>query len=727
MADSIEGLIDKKLNKATRGLINESRLEQEVLRLEELIESKPDVDPQHDHDGSYLTVLESRHALQGKSDCDHCHELDDIQGLDPYLSGKISEAIAAIPTPEEKEPEEVCLTGDIEGKGCGEVKAKLKKKAVKREHIDSGDGLLFLGSNGMSSLSLGEGLKINNGVLVSESKTTINNNGPRGGASAPDIYQAGVKISRSRELNFVSGATIEEDAATGLLNITIDGGGGGGSSAWGGITGTLSAQTDLQAALDAKVAKNTSITSGTKTKITYDAKGLVTGGVEATTADIPASTNKNYVTDAQLTVIGNTSGINTGDQASIVGITGARAQFDAACTDGNFLYSGDVTQYTDEMAQDAVGNILTDSSEIDFTYNDAANTITAALVAGSIDESRLDTSVNASLDLADSAAQNTFKTIAISGQSDVVADSATDTLTLVAGSNITLTTNASTDTITIAASGGSTPSVPSSATPVIDDKIALFDTSNSDSFAFSTIQELFFNYRKLQARYGFHFYTDFMQETSATATDGALSELNSGSGAAVTSTAVTSSSEIGIARLATGTTATGRSHLYSGFAGGPTTLRFGGGSWFFETKIKVTTLSDGTNRFQLPVGFFDLITTAAQTNGAFFLYDEGGVSTGSAASANWQVCTTNGGTRTYTTTSIAVSTSAWVRLEVEVNAAGTSVAFYIDGVLVATHTTNIPTANTVGFGMGILKSIGTTSRTVDSDYVNVVCDLTAAR
>ncbi|MDX2074737.1 MAG: hypothetical protein SFX19_10325 [Alphaproteobacteria bacterium] len=51
-------------------------------------------------------------------------------------------------------------------------------------------------------------------------------------------------------------------------------------------------------------------------------------------------------------------------------------------------------------------------------------------------------------------ADYSFKTIAISGQSDVVADSSTDTLTLVAGSNITLTTNASTDTITIAASGG---------------------------------------------------------------------------------------------------------------------------------------------------------------------------------------------------------------------------------------------------------------------------------
>ncbi len=50
--------------------------------------------------------------------------------------------------------------------------------------------------------------------------------------------------------------------------------------------------------------------------------------------------------------------------------------------------------------------------------------------------------------------QNTFTTIAVSGQDDVVADSATDTLTLVAGSNITLTTSAAGDSVTIAASGG---------------------------------------------------------------------------------------------------------------------------------------------------------------------------------------------------------------------------------------------------------------------------------
>ncbi|MCE5347919.1 MAG: DUF1566 domain-containing protein [Bacteroidales bacterium] len=76
------------------------------------------------------------------------------------------------------------------------------------------------------------------------------------------------------------------------------------------------------------VASNPAITGATRTKITYDTKGLVTAGADATTADIAASANKNYVTDAQLTVLGNTTGVNSGDNAI------------------NTLYSGLVTNAT---------------------------------------------------------------------------------------------------------------------------------------------------------------------------------------------------------------------------------------------------------------------------------------------------------------------------------------------------------------------------------------------
>ncbi len=177
--------------------------------------------------------------------------------------------------------------------------------------------------------------------------------------SALTLQTDGTPNGSQTLLNLVAGTniTLTDD---GLGGVTIDAGGGG-AVAWGAITGTLSDQTDLQTALDGKVDENAGITGATKTKITYDAKGLVTAGTDATTADIADSANKRYVTDAQFTVIGNTSGTNTGDQTSIVGISGTKAQFDTACSDGNFLYVGDVTQYTDEMAQDAIGAMVNTS------------------------------------------------------------------------------------------------------------------------------------------------------------------------------------------------------------------------------------------------------------------------------------------------------------------------------------------------------------------------------
>jgi len=50
-------------------------------------------------------------------------------------------------------------------------------------------------------------------------------------------------------------------------------------------------------------------------------------------------------------------------------------------------------------------------------------------------------------------ASNSFTTIAVSGQTSIVADTATDTLTLAAGTGISLTTNAGTDTLTITNTG----------------------------------------------------------------------------------------------------------------------------------------------------------------------------------------------------------------------------------------------------------------------------------
>lgn len=55
---------------------------------------------------------------------------------------------------------------------------------------------------------------------------------------------------------------------------------------------------------------------------------------------------------------------------------------------------------------------------------------------------------------ATAATVNSFTNIAVAGQNTVTADSSTDTLTLIAGTGITLTTNSASDSITITSTGG---------------------------------------------------------------------------------------------------------------------------------------------------------------------------------------------------------------------------------------------------------------------------------
>ena len=159
-----------------------------------------------------------------------------------------------------------------------------------------------------------------------------------------EIQDEGTPLTQRGALNFVgAGVTVTDDSGNDRTTVTISGGGGGG--AWGSITGTLSDQTDLQTALDGKVDENAAITGATKTKITYDAKGLVTAGADATTADINDSTNRRYVTDAQQTVIGNTSGANTGD----VTLAGA---LDYLTIAGQVITRGAI-----DLAADVTGNL----------------------------------------------------------------------------------------------------------------------------------------------------------------------------------------------------------------------------------------------------------------------------------------------------------------------------------------------------------------------------------
>lgn len=131
----------------------------------------------------------------------------------------------------------------------------------------------------------------------------------------------------------------------------------------------------------------------------------------------------------------------------------------------------------------------------------------------------------------------------------------------------------------------------------------------------------------------------------------------------------------------------------------------------FETVLWVPALSTSTEEFALFAGFNDFATTissAHPSNGIYFSYDR----------ANdgdfWAINTANGGTRTKTVTSTAISTSGWVRLTL-VNTNGV-VAFQVNGNTVGQLNTNIPT-NPCGFSVSYRKKAGTTSRSMYLDYL----------
>ena len=78
----------------------------------------------------------------------------------------------------------------------------------------------------------------------------------------------------------------------------------------GNIEITIGDITNLQTELDGRVVKNTNITAGTNTKITYDTKGLVTSATSLSATDIPAlDTSK--ITTGVLSVVRGGTGVST--------------------------------------------------------------------------------------------------------------------------------------------------------------------------------------------------------------------------------------------------------------------------------------------------------------------------------------------------------------------------------------------------------------------------------
>lgn len=126
-------------------------------------------------------------------------------------------------------------------------------------------------------------------------------------------------------------------------------------------------------------------------------------------------------------------------------------------------------------------------------------------------------------------------------------------------------------------------------------------------------------------------------------------------------------------------------------------VHVGNGMLSMQAIVRLDNLSDGTNRYRCQIGLGTDMNGAfgAMNNCILFNYID------NANSGQWQLITKNGGVTTTTNTTVAADTN-YHNFRILVNAAGTSVSFYIDGSLVGggAVTTNIP-ASTENMQIGV--------------------------
>ena len=237
--------------------------------------------------------------------------------------------------------------------------------------------------------------------------------------------------------------------------------------------------------------------------------------------------------------------------------------------------------------------------------------------------------------------------------------------------------------------------------------------SSTDWTTFNNKQN---NLRTFNTTQGIYYFEEFMGSQGGSVTTNYSGVISAVGGTGTTRTATTiinRTKQQGVISHSTTLVATN----FAGYLYGGSSLFIGNGTVSLETYITIETLSTATERFYTLFGYILGGNLANLTNGIFFTYDEGGSANGGIASTFFRCACINASTRTYATTTVPVVASQWYKLRIDINAAASSVGFYIDGNLVATITTNIPATTTaMSIGSYIIKTIGITARTMQTDY-----------
>jgi hypothetical protein len=220
-------------------------------------------------------------------------------------------------------------------------------------------------------------------------------------------------------------------------------------------------------------------------------------------------------------------------------------------------------------------------------------------------------------------------------------------------------------------------------------------------------------------------YDEFWGGTTTSGSYGNTGYLIQASGGSVVQNVTgTSTSEQGWVQLQTGTGTSGYVSMFYNASSQKTSNLLGGTIW--ECLIRIQNLSVVGNEFQVIAGLSDINTTPSATN-AFvgFVYDRSNYGDfWTYRCKNNSGTTENAGGTLYTAVDV---TTDWVSLKWVLSnddnvGNRTKVSFYINNGLVGEITNNIPPSDVRVHPsiIGIFKSSGTTSRTVDVEMTNLM-------
>ncbi|MGL6123895.1 MAG: beta strand repeat-containing protein, partial [Shewanella sp.] len=363
---------------------------------------------------------------------------------------------------------------------------------------------------------------------------------------------------------------------------------------------------------------------------------------------------------------------------------------------GSPTISSTITQYTDEQAQDAVGGILASSSNVTLTYNDAGNSITADLTNSGVTANTYGSSILQPIITVD--AKGRITNVSTVNQN---VDTVTGTLPIGNGGTGQTTENAAFNALApmttngdiITRSGGVASRLGIGAAGQVLTVSAGLPSWQSSSATDPANSVTVFD--------------DFLGRSNTSDHQLGWLGVTSGGGSQIAAELVNLDG-FGIIQMETGTSSTGRAQF--GLTG--SALYFGQGAVSFKFRVRIPTLSTGTERFKVYVGFGDNTGAGDQVDGLYFTYTDNEVA------GNWRLNSASNSVRTAVDSLEPVGANTWYTLRVEVAADGSDSEFFVNDVSVGTIATNIPTAvaRTCGPYLKIEKSVGGIERTMLVDY-----------